>query len=177
MRRADHWPTNNVATSEHARLRPNRHGSEQVTRKKTNTRAGSHSHTSRLLQFHDRSFLREVTNNVRNTGHICKKKTLIERIPRRTQTTGQHLDRMSIASCRVLHNHRQPDCSSIVPRLASIDRLTEPNHRQPECSKHRAVHCILIDKIKSSITRTRPSFVPVSRPHLLATWIIHCAAG
>ena len=67
---SDHWPSNNVATSEHAVSDKLGRGEARFRageQEETNTCAGSHSHTLTLLQFHDRQSRREVTDSVRTT--------------------------------------------------------------------------------------------------------------
>ena len=79
---------------------------------KTITRAGWHSHQILSSRGHRR---------------ICEREALTERIPRRTQTTGQHSDRVFEASCRALQpliDRTQSPTDrvfNIVPRLASVD--------------------------------------------------------
>ena len=71
--------------------------------------------------------------------------------------TGQHSDGLFEASCRVLHplidRTQSPtiNCSS----TASIDQQNPIN---TECSKHRAVLCLLMDRIQSLSTPIHHSY-------------------
>ena len=107
MGRADHWPSNNVATSEHSRLRTHLtqvlHGSEQATKEE------------KYVQVH-----------IHNRQQQQQREALIERILR----CNPYKVRMFEASCRALHpvidRAQSPDRVSKhnVPYLASADRRT-----------------------------------------------------